>query len=218
MVKVGGSLASYPVQLRKLCRKLSEVSVKHRLVIVPGGGEFADVARALDDRFLLSSQTAHRMAVLGMDQYGLLLCELIPNALAVNTIDEAKSADSRTMPVFLPSQLMFSEDQLENSWDVTSDSIALYLADKLQAKKVLLVTDVDGVYDKDPKKYSDARLIKQLSPSDLLAMNTRSSVDKFLPVLLGKVLIDCYVINGLFFDRVEAVLENQEAICTLIKR
>ena len=57
---------------------------------------------------------------------------------------------------------MLSEDPLENSWDVTSDSIAVYIADRLQVK-VLLVTDVDGVYTNDPKSNPEAKLIKKLS-------------------------------------------------------
>jgi aspartokinase-like uncharacterized kinase len=80
-----------------------------------------------------------------------------------------------------------------------------------------LVTDVDGVYTCDPKKPSDAKLIKKLSAERLLAMNKRTSVDKFLPKLLLKLPIDCYVVNGLFPERVEAVLDGRDSVCTLIK-
>ena len=112
---------------------------------------------------------------------------------------------------------MFHEDPLENSWDITSDSIALYVADKINAEKVLLVTDVDGIYSNDPKKNPHAKLIKQLSPSELSAMNKRTSVDKALPKLLMKMPVDCFVVNGLFSERVEAILNGQETVSTLIK-
>jgi aspartokinase-like uncharacterized kinase len=47
-------------------------------------------------------------------------------------------------------------------------------------------------------------------------MNKRTSVDKFLPKLLLNLPIDCFVVNGLFPERVKAVLDGQEAVCTLI--
>jgi 5-(aminomethyl)-3-furanmethanol phosphate kinase len=218
IVKVGGSLALYPEKLRALCAKLSEVSKKHRLIMVPGGSEFADVVRCLDKRFSLSSNASHRMAILGMDQYGVLLSDLIPNSVTVSELEEIKHfLDLGKLPVFLPSNLLLKEDPLEKSWKVTSDSISVYLADRLQAFKVLLITDVDGVYKDDPKKCPDAKLIKNLSANQLLAMNKRTSVDQTLPKLLLKTSINCFVVNGLFPDRVEAVLEGRDEVCTQIR-
>lgn len=218
VVKVGGSIALYPQKLRALCAQLSEVSKKHRLIVVPGGGEFADVVRCLDERFSLSYCASHRMAILGMDQYGLLLSDLTPNSVTVSKLEEIKYfLDSGGLPIFLPSNLLLSDDPLENSWDVTSDSIAVYIAHRLQVHKVLLVTDVDGVYTNDPKTNSDAKLIKNLSARELLVMNKRTSVDKALPKLLLKAPIDCFIVNGLFPERIDAVLDGRDAVCTLIK-
>jgi len=218
VVKVGGSLAFYPEKLRALCTKISEICKKHEIIVVPGGGEFADVVRCMDEMFSLSCGVSHRMAILGMDQYGLLLSDLIPNSATVSRLEEVKCfLDSDVLPVFLPSTLLLSEDPLENSWDVTSDSIAVYVACRLQAAKVLLVKDVDGVYKSDPKTHSEAKLIKNLSASELLAMNERTSVDKALSKLLLKSPIDCFVVNGLFPERVEAVLEGQDTVWTLIR-
>jgi 5-(aminomethyl)-3-furanmethanol phosphate kinase len=218
IVKVGGSLALHPEKLKALCAKLSDISKKHRLVVVPGGGEFADVVRCLDKRFSLSSGASHRMAILGMDQYGVLLSDLMPNSVTVDKLEEIKYfLDSGSLPVFLSFNQLLKEEQLENSWNVTSDSIAVYFATRLQALKVLLVTDVDGVYTNNPKNYPDAKLIKNLSAGQLLEMNKRTSVDKNLPELLLKTSIDCFVVNGLFPERVEAVLEGEDAVCTLIR-
>jgi aspartokinase-like uncharacterized kinase len=217
LLKVGGSLALYPEKLRALCIKLSEVSKKHKLIIVPGGGEFADVVRILDKRFSLSCGTSHKMAILGMDQYGLLLSDLMPNSVVVRKLEEIKSSfEIEKLPVFLPSKLLFKEDPLENSWDITSDAIALYIANKLETPKVLLITDVDGIFTSDPKKHSNARFIENLSARELMAMNNRTSVDKTLPKLLLKSHVTCVVVNGLFPERVIAILDGQAAVCTLI--
>jgi aspartokinase-like uncharacterized kinase len=217
VIKIGGSLAEEPERLRALCTKLSEFAKKFAIVVVPGGGRFADVVRDFDQRFTLSSGISHRMAILGMDQFGLLLSQIIPDSCATYLLNDAKQlSEIRVVPIFLPSRLMFKEDPLENSWDVTSDSIAAYVAGRLRVAKVLLVTDVDGIFTKDPKKHSGATLIEQLSAEDLLKLNKRTSVDRYLPKLLLESQIDCYVVNGKHPERIEAILAGQQATCTLI--
>ena len=217
IVKVGGSLASYPEKLRILCTKLTELSQTHKLVIIPGGGEFADVVRKLDKRFSLSPLASHRMAILGMDQYGLLLSDLLQGSRTANKLERLQETlDLGKLPVFLPSTLLFAEDPLENSWNVTSDSIAVYVAAQLHASRALLVTDVDGVYTCDPRNSSEAKLIRDLSVRDLLRMNKRTSVDKILPKLLLQSRIECFVVNGLYPERVEAILKGQNTVCTRI--
>jgi len=217
VIKVGGSLAQNPEKLRTLCEKIGALSMSHRLVVVPGGGEFADTVRQLDDRFLLSGRASHCMAVLAMDQYGLLLNDLTANSVVVQGLRETQTALAQgKLPIFLPSQLLFAEDPLENSWEITSDSIALYLATKLEAQRLLLVTDVDGIYTQDPKRYPDAELIKKLTPHNLVELSMRTSVDQMLPKLLLKQPMDCFVINGLFPQRTIDVLAGQPAVYTLI--
>jgi aspartokinase-like uncharacterized kinase len=218
VIKVGGSLAEHPATLKVLCNKLSEIAKKHRLLVVPGGGKFADAVRKFDQRYVLSADISHRMAILGMDQFGLLLSQIIPNSCATYLLSDAvQLSEVKVVPIFLPSQLMFQEDSLEPSWDVTSDSIAAYVASRLNADKVILVTDVDGIFTSDPKKHSDAKLIPELSASELLAFAQRTSVDRFLPKLLLKTQLDCYVVNGAYPERIEAILAGQSAVCTLVK-
>ncbi len=217
VLKVGGSLAVCPEKLKALCNELSLSSKTHRLVVVPGGGEFADLVRSLDKRFSLSCSVSHKMAILGMDQYGLLLVDLIPNSVAVNKLEEIEYfLDMGKLPVFLPSSLMLKENPLENSWDVTSDSIAMYIASRLNVSRVLFVTDVDGIYSDDPKKHPEAKLIAHVTAQELLDLNIRTSVDKTLPKLHLGSPVDCFVVNGLFPERVKAVLENKITVCTVI--
>jgi aspartokinase-like uncharacterized kinase len=217
VVKVGGSLAEEPERLIALCTRLSALAETYGLVVVPGGGRFADAVRDSDKHFNLSSSVSHRMAILGMDQFGMLLAQITPNSCATYSLGDARQlAETEAVPIFLPSRLLFREDPLKNSWDVTSDSVAAYVATRLQAAKLVLVTDVDGVFMNDPKANEDATLIEQLSPEELLKLNKRTSVDVFLAKLLLKSPADCYVVNGNYPERVEAVLAGQQATCTLI--
>jgi 5-(aminomethyl)-3-furanmethanol phosphate kinase len=217
VIKVGGSLSADPERLIALCAKLSRLAKDYGLVVVPGGGRFADVVRDSDEHFNLSSEISHRMAILGMDQFGLLLAQITPNSCATPLLDDAKQlSETEAVPVFLPSQLMFKEDPLKNSWDVTSDSIAAYVASRLQAAKLILVTDVDGIFTKDPKKNEVATLIPLLSAEELLKFNAQTSVDRFLAKLLLEMPVECYVVNGKYPERVEAILAGQQVTYTLI--
>ncbi len=217
VIKIGGSLAEDPEQLKALCSKLSEFAKKYAITVIPGGGRFTDVVRDSDKHFTLSSEISHRMAILGMDQFGLLLSQIIPNSYATYSLNEViQFSEIGVIPIFLPSRLMFEEDPLANSWDVTSDSIAVYIASRLQVAKVLLVTDVDGIFMEDPKKHADASLIERLSVEELLKLNKKTSVDRYLPNLLLEMQVDCYVVNGNHPERIEAILASQQVTCTLI--
>jgi hypothetical protein len=217
VLKIGGSLAVYPEKLKKLCTTLSKLTEKHSIVVVPGGGEFADTVRMVDKRFFLSSGIAHRMAILGLDQYGLLLSDLIVDSLTVDSIQAIKKAlTSCKLPILLPSKLLFGDNALENSWDATSDAIAVHIAHLLSASKVILITDVDGILSGDPKIHSNAELIKKINVNELLALRKRTSVDILLPKLLLEGPLDCFVVNGLFPERVESILAGGDTICTRI--
>ena len=216
VLKVGGSLAEDPASLWRLCQKLSVLAKTHRILIVPGGGEFADTVRKLDKTYNLSNVVAHKMAILAMDQYGLFLSDIAPNSYVSYDLKEIINSASGMLPIFLPSKLMFCKDPLEHSWNVTSDTITAYIADTLHAKKLVLVTNVDGIFSQDPKQNVDATCIEILSVEELLGWNKRTSVDKTLPKMLLQTKLDCYIVNGRYPERIKLILQNKKTVCTHI--
>jgi len=111
---------------------------------------------------------------------------------------------------------MFVDDGLPNSWEVTSDSIAAYIAGKLEADKLLLVKDVDGIFDDDPKLNPNAKLLDKVTVRELIGLKGKTCVDAYLPKLLEKLYIQCQVLNGFHPERVEAVLSGQKTVGTSI--
>ncbi len=102
VLKVGGSLSRGP-DLEHLGQALGQLGRHYRLLLVPGGGQFADVVRYQYRRYRLSETAAHRMALLAMDQYGCLLAELIPGSSAVQDLWSARRiADDGRLPILLP--------------------------------------------------------------------------------------------------------------------
>ena len=138
VVKIGGSLLGSPELERWLAlfAKFSDGNI----IIVPGGGVFADAVREAQKLSKITDKCAHKLAVLAMDQFGLLLANMNPLLVTARTEMEI---DERTWQhrciVWLPSQMVLAEDTIPQNWDVTSDSIAAWLAEKLDAQQLVLV-------------------------------------------------------------------------------
>ena len=217
VLKIGGSLLEDPSTLVGLCKTIGQMAKAHRIVVIPGGGEFADLIRKIDENYKLSNTVIHKMAILAMDQYGLLLSNLIPNSYFSYSLEKICKSRKGILPIFLPSKLMFQEDPLPHSWDVTSDTIAGYIAKLLNSKKLILVTDVNGIFSDDPKQNIEAIHIDEITAAEIIRQNKKTSIDKRLPYNLLETKIDCYVVNGKYPKRIKRILMNKKTICTHIK-
>jgi len=138
VVKIGGSLGRDPL-LPDWLRELAALG-GGRVVVVPGGGGFADEVRDYQAQWGFDDLVAHNMAVLAMVQYGLMLQGLCP-ALTVAADENAIHAVLRNggVAVWAPYGLLRKERDALANWDATSDSIAAWLASRLGAQRLVLV-------------------------------------------------------------------------------
>jgi aspartokinase-like uncharacterized kinase len=151
VIKIGGGLTAIPHALEEVCAAVARASCDHRLVIVPGGGPFADAVREFDRRVGMSPDAAHWMAILAMDQYAQVLVERIPGAVLVDepgAIPEAVGLSR--VAVLAPSRWMRSADVLPHTWEVTSDSIAAFVAGALDAARLVLLKPTEHEDGVDP--------------------------------------------------------------------
>lgn len=140
VIKIGGGLTWVPQALDRVCLAVGQASREWPIVVVPGGGPFADGVREFDRRVGVSSDVAHWMAILAMDQYAHVLASRIPDAVLVEEPGCIREALGRPGAVVLaPSRWMRSADVLPRTWDVTSDSIAAFLAGALDARRLILI-------------------------------------------------------------------------------
>lgn len=208
VVKVGGGLGSGAGDdaLRALCTTLGELGQRHPLLVVPGGAWFADAVREADRRFALPAATAHHMAVLGMEQFGWLLSELIPGAVRSA---EARPAAGRAT-VLLPGALQL--DGLPASWQVTSDSIAAWVATRAGAGRLVLVKEVDGLFADWPAQGDP---IARMTAAELGALRP-AGVDEHLPAALERASFETWVISGRDPERLVELLERGATVGTRI--
>lgn len=161
LVKVGGSLLGEPEHLDNALDLIVSSARDSRIVIVPGGGPFADAVREADRTIGLPDDAAHWMAVLAMDQYAHLLVSRNPRLVLTESLGalDAAIAEER-VPVLAPYRLLRDADPLPHSWDVTSDSLGAWLAGHLGARRLVLVKP-PGARGKD---VVDSYLTRALPP------------------------------------------------------
>jgi len=162
VVKVGGGLLSKAGAFDLVTEALTAFSPRRRLVIVPGGGPFADAVRTMFRRIKIGEDAAHWMAVLGMDQYAHALTARLPGAVLVEQQAEIAAArQAGRLPVLAPYRWVRAADPLPHTWDITSDSIAAWLAGMLGARRIVLIKPAGG----DPRKLVDPLFIRTLPPA-----------------------------------------------------
>ena len=206
LIKVGGSLYRYP-HLRRLVEAWVELAGDHQLLALPGGGPFADAVRKADSKLKFSPTVAHWMAILAMDQFAYLLADLAPN---VNLIQQLTPGRRGELSVLAPSRLLQQFDPLPHTWQVTSDSIAGWLAHFACIPLLIMLKSVPGVLTEIES--GEQRLIEQVNRRELAKYQI---VDPFFEQAL-QPRTECWIIDGRRPDRLQAVLTGGQTVGTRI--
>lgn len=138
VIKLGGSLLG-SAELNSWL----DVIARHgdgKIVIVPGGGILADAVYESQLMSGISDLVAHKMAVMAMDQYGILLAGLNSELVtAASDLEIAERGWQHRAVVWLPSKMVIADESIPTTWEITSDSLAAWLAHKLNAEQLILV-------------------------------------------------------------------------------
>lgn len=146
IIKLGGSLIDSEY-LSSWLDQLTRLKTQ-KICIVPGGGPFADLVREVDHKYRLNHHNAHAMAILAMQQYALVLSNTNPSYICVSNIESLLNKQEG-LYIWLPYDSVMQKCTLPHSWEVTSDSLAVWLACQCEAEHLCLVKshDVDeGFY------------------------------------------------------------------------
>ena len=141
VVKLGGSFAFSQVLIDWIG---ALASCAGSVVIVPGGGPFADAVRRAQVRMGFDDRAAHEMSLLAMEQYGRALVsfnDLLSPAETIEIIIRCLAA--RGVPVWMPMRMVSAAADIAPSWTVTSDSLAAWLCSQIGADRLFLVKHAD---------------------------------------------------------------------------
>ena len=139
VVKLGGSLAKSDA-LIKCLNSVEKNYLRGDVVIVPGGGAFADQVRLAQQHWQFDDQTAHRMAILAMQQMALLFKGLKSQfAIASSLTDIYQQLNQQKIVIWSPGITELDNAGIQATWAITSDSLAAWLSGILSAKELILV-------------------------------------------------------------------------------
>ncbi|MEI8208687.1 MAG: uridylate kinase [Methylococcales bacterium] len=139
VIKLGGSLSQAETLLSCLNR-IEQHYKDQAVVIVPGGGAFADQVRLAQVRWQFDDTTAHRMAILAMQQMALLIHGLKNQFTIVHSsTDILKRIKQGEALIWSPMIDELDKASVPASWDMTSDSLAAWLAKTVSAQALILV-------------------------------------------------------------------------------
>ena len=138
IVKLGGSMNTEPA-LPAWLDLLAQCG-GGRVTVVCGGGGFADEVRRAQTHWQFDDLSAHNMAVLAMAQTAYLMHGLNPALqIARSKSDIRRVLHHGKTALWLPYELQREQPDALTNWGATSDSIALDLARRLNAERLIVV-------------------------------------------------------------------------------
>jgi 5-(aminomethyl)-3-furanmethanol phosphate kinase len=178
VVKIGGGLLRDEGLdgLRRACAEVTAMAASRPVLVVPGGGPFADAVRDVDAKVGLGDEVAHELALRAMDQLGVLLARCLPDVEMI-----VRLVAPRAVGLLAVAPAFAGRPDVPASWAVTSDSLAVLAAGAIGAEEAVLLKPVAGILPRWP---SDDPPIAELTAADLRALQARGGarvVDPYVP-------------------------------------
>jgi dihydroneopterin aldolase len=140
VVKLGGSM----IRSAALHAWLDAIAAAPLpVIVVPGGGALADEVRNCQSQLGFGDPAAHRMALLAMDQLAWAVAGMRPGfAVGATEQELAQALSAGHVAVWAPYGLVAGRAELEETWRLTSDSLALWLAGRIGAAQCYLIKSI----------------------------------------------------------------------------
>jgi aspartokinase-like uncharacterized kinase len=205
VVKVGGGLlrAEGVDGLRRGCAEVLAMAQHRPVLVVPGGGPFADAVRAVDAQVGLADDVAHVLALRAMDQLGVLLQGLLPAAELLGGL-----VAPGALGLLLVAPAFEDRPEVPQSWAVTSDSLAVLAAATIGAPEAVLLKPVAGVMARWPSDVAGWDPIPALSAAELRELQARG----------GGKAVDAYLAEAVTRTGVTVVVRGPSTVGTRISR
>ncbi len=211
VIKIGGSVSvgengpnfSY---FKKLLQVLKRLKSRHQLIIVIGGGKLTRSYGKAIENFPLSNKEKECIFIqLIKANVGFLSAAL--KITPIFSLNKIKPNTTGVIGGIAPGR--------------STDANGAIAAKKIHADLFIKLTDVDGVYDKDPKKFRNAKLLRNIKFPDMKKLAVKGNPNKYgvLDGLAVKALsqgrIRTVIINGKNPKNIEKVLRGQKLGTTI---
>jgi uridylate kinase len=222
VLRIGGSVIASPIntklidQYSTLLRKL--VKNGHRIMVVVGGGTLAREFIREGDKLGLDRKQKDWIAIHVSRLHALLLSsKLTKNARA-----------DQKIPTSLENAIRILEkDKVVIMGGLapgmTTDSVAAKFAVKTNSQLLVKATDQNGIYNKDPRKYKNAKKLDKVTYRDLTHLLEQDSHEAGIHQILDPVALNILrdtkiktmVVNGYDPENIRKAIEGEDVGTTI---
>ena len=211
VVSIGGSVVlsdeADALFLKKLTALFKKISKENKLFVIVGGGKIARRYIQLGRELGFDEDT--------LDQIGIdvtrVNARIITNLLGVSN-KEIPHTTNDALKYDLPIVVMGGTDPRHST-----DQVGAELAEKTNAVRFVNATNVDGIFDKDPNKFSDAKQIREVTIDHLIAeygttwgaAGKNIFMDEPALEIIKRAKIPTFIVNGKRLDQLEKALLGQ---------
>jgi uridylate kinase len=208
VVSVGGSVVLSDEAnidfLKRLAVLLKKIGRQYRLFVIVGGGTIARRYIQLGRELGFDEDT---LDLIGID-VTRVNARIITNLLGVSNKEIPRTTDE-ALDLDFPIVVMGGTDPKHST-----DTVGAELAEKTHAIRFVNATNVDGIYDKDPKKFKDARQLKEVTIDHLIAQygttwgaaGKNIFMDEPALAIIKRAKIPTFVVNGKRLDQLEKAM------------
>lgn len=258
ILKLGGSVITRKEKpltpnkraIKRLAREISQAKAE-RLIIVHGGGSFGHpvakeygIAEGFKDKLQLIgfSKTTQAMTMLNemvveaLLNMGIPAVAVRPSSFIVTKHGRIEKSEWNIVAKLLELDfvpVLYGDAVLDSAIGFTilsGDQLVAELAIKLNAERIIIAVDVDGLYTADPKVDGSAKLIKNINLKQLEELKDKIERSKLADVtggMLGKINeltravmhgIPVLIVNGLKPNKIYKALRKERVVGTIITR
>jgi aspartokinase-like uncharacterized kinase len=215
-VKIGGSIMDDADCAAGLIPGLVALSKEMRLVAMSGGGRVAKRIVANQRRFGSDFFNSWKSGVASLDVHAGLLASYSPDfALAASVFEIADRIARGRMAVLAPAAKIVSDLAMFPDYEVTTDSMGLYFASLLGARRYVVVSNVDGIYGRLPESEHALQIFPRLTPEAMENLAS-SKLDRAFPAYFRRYPLPTIVVNGKHPQRVSDAVRGRPTTGTWI--
>ena len=193
--------------LRKLASLIKKISKQYKIFIIVGGGKIARDYIKLGRELDFDEKTLDSIGIDITRANAAIFANIIneSNKKIPCSTDEAEAMDN---PIVVMGGTTPGH---------STDMVGAELAEKVGADLFIIATNVDGIYDKDPNKYDDAKQLEKVKIDDLIKNYGTSweSAGKNMVIdgpaleIMKKAKLLTYVVNGKRLDQLENAITGR---------
>jgi uridylate kinase len=193
--------------LRQLTAMLKKMSTHYKLYVTVGGGYIARRYIQLGREFGFDEDT---LDLIGID-VTRVNAHIIAHLLGASYRGIPHSTDD-ALKLHTRIVVMGGTDPKHST-----DTVGAELAEKTHAVRFVNATNVDGIYDKDPNKYSDAKQLKEVHIDRLIqqygtkwgSAGKNIFMDEPALEIIKRARIPTFIVNGKRLDQLEKAMTGQ---------